>query len=171
MAITFLRSKRFSRICSVIQSFLFLSPLQLVARKQFFFVWSEEKAWVVKCSSHLNDDFEWNSEKRRIVEAWIMNYFSGPAKMMYLIKRKVGTAREKTSAHWFSNHMSDVIDMQARGKTKRRFGSPQIYCHPFSAAQGRRAYLGGEWLSFGTRNHFQNIKDRSTGPILRICSR
>ena len=40
------------------------------------------------------------------------------AKMIYLIKRKVGTAREELVAHWFSNHMSDVIDMQARGKQK-----------------------------------------------------
>ena len=40
------------------------------------------------------------------------------AKMMYLIKRKLGTAREELVAHWFSNHMTDVIDMQARGKQK-----------------------------------------------------
>jgi hypothetical protein len=42
------------------------------------------------------------------------------AKMMYLIKRKATTAREELVAHWFANHMPQVIksqqDQAAAGK-------------------------------------------------------
>ena len=38
------------------------------------------------------------------------------AKMMYLIKRKPSTAREELVAHWFSNHMPDVIESQTLDK-------------------------------------------------------
>ena len=31
------------------------------------------------------------------------------AKMMYLIKRRATTTREELIAHWFANHMPDVI--------------------------------------------------------------
>ena len=44
------------------------------------------------------------------------------AKMMYLIKRKPETSREELVAHWFANHMPDVIE---RGKDQARRGQPR----------------------------------------------
>jgi hypothetical protein len=37
------------------------------------------------------------------------------AKMMYLIKRKPATSREELIAHWFANHMPDVIARNQQG--------------------------------------------------------
>lgn len=42
------------------------------------------------------------------------------AKMMYLIKRRDTTSREELIAHWFANHMPDVIDRQERDAAKGR---------------------------------------------------
>ncbi len=42
------------------------------------------------------------------------------AKMMYLIKRKSATSREELIAHWFANHMPDVI---ARHEADRAAGN------------------------------------------------
>ncbi len=36
------------------------------------------------------------------------------AKMLYLIRRRATTSREELIAHWFANHMPDVIDSQRR---------------------------------------------------------
>lgn len=38
------------------------------------------------------------------------------AKMQYLIKRKVTTSREELIAHWFANHMTGVIDRNAKNR-------------------------------------------------------
>ena len=37
------------------------------------------------------------------------------AKMMFLIKRKPATTREELIAHWFANHMPDVIERHQQG--------------------------------------------------------
>ena len=42
------------------------------------------------------------------------------AKMMYLIRRKPTTSREELVAHWFANHMPEVIARQTQSKDSGR---------------------------------------------------
>lgn len=55
------------------------------------------------------------------------------AKMIYLIKRRPGTAREELVAHWFANHMPLVIEAQAQQAEAGRMHASRYVATLFDA--------------------------------------
>ena len=71
------------------------------------------------------------------------------AKVMYLIRRKPETSREELVAHWFANHMPDVIqrqgDLVRRGQSHARRYFATLY---EANARGEHAWDGVAQLWF-----------------------
>ncbi len=71
------------------------------------------------------------------------------AKVMYLIRRKPETSREELIAHWFANHMPDVIqrqgDLVRRGQSHARRYFATLY---EANARGEHAWDGVAQLWF-----------------------
>lgn len=65
------------------------------------------------------------------------------AKMMYLIKRRAGTSREELVAHWFANHMPDVIQNQKDGEARGRLHASRYFVTLYDAdAAGEHPWDG-----------------------------
>ena len=58
------------------------------------------------------------------------------AKMMYLIRRKATTSREEMVAHWFANHMPQVISRQAANAAAGKTHAWRYMVSVFDAAPG-----------------------------------
>ena len=73
------------------------------------------------------------------------------AKMMYLIKRKPTTSREELIAHWFANHMPQVIEQQQRGASQGRLHAWRYIATLFDAnREGVHPWDGVAQLYFDT---------------------
>lgn len=71
------------------------------------------------------------------------------AKMMYLIRRRPTTPREELVAHWFANHMPDVIRNQQEAAAAGRFHARRYIATLFDAnRQGEHPWDGVAQLWF-----------------------
>jgi len=91
---------------------------------------------VLARSGAFDDDERDQVEARMSVEA------TAGAKMVYLIRRKVGASRDELVAHWFGNHMPGVIEGQQAQAAAGRRAAWRYIATVFDAAEAADA--GGE---------------------------
>lgn len=82
-------------------------------------------------------------DERERVEVRMGVEATAGAKMVYLIRRKVGTSREELVAHWFGNHMPGVIEGQLAQAAEGRRAAWRYVATVFDAvASGEQVWDG-----------------------------
>jgi hypothetical protein len=79
-------------------------------------------------------------------------------KMQYLIKRRTGTGREELVAHWFANHMPNVIEMMQTLKVNEKPHASRYIATLFdAAASGEHSWDGVAQLWWSVMQERPNV--------------